>query len=71
MTLYDILATVIAESPGGGGVNLSFQDTGMCHSNRNSITHKSREISQKHNHKSGEISENHNHKSGIAITAHQ
>ena len=31
---------------GGGGGNLSFQDTGLCHSNRKSTTHKSGEISQ-------------------------
>ena len=39
--------------PGGG--NLSFQDTGLCHSNRKSTTHKSGEISQKYTHKSGEF----------------
>ena len=39
--------------PGGGGGNLSFQDTGLCHSNRKSTTHKSGEISQKYTHKSG------------------
>ena len=66
-------------SPGG---NLSFQDTGLCHSNRKSTTHKSGEISQKYTHKSGEISQkythksgefmkNHTHKSGNAKTAHQ
>ena len=48
---------------GGGGGNLSFQDTGLCHSNRKSTTHKSGEISQ-NTHKSGEFSENHTHKSG-------
>ena len=50
------------ETPGG---NLSFQDTGWCHSNRKSTTHKSGEISQKYTHISGEFSENHTHKSGI------
>ena len=53
------------------GGNLSFQDTGLCHSNRKSTTHKSGEISQKYTHKSGEFSENHTHKSGNAKTAHQ
>ena len=42
------------DNPGGGG-SLSFQDTGLCHSNRESITHKSGEISQKYTHKSGEF----------------
>ena len=53
------------------GGNLSFQDTGLCHSNRKSTTHKSGEISQKYTHKSGEFSENHTHKYGNAKTAHQ
>ena len=44
---------------GGGGGNLSFQDTRLCHSNRKSTTHKSGEISQEYTHKSGEFSENH------------
>ena len=57
------------DAPRGG--NLSFQDTGLCHSNRKSTTHKSGEISQKYTHKSGEFSENHTHKSGNAKTAHQ
>ena len=39
----------------GGGGKLSFQDTGLCHSNRKSTTHKSGEISQKYTHKSGEF----------------
>ena len=54
----------MANSRPGGGGNLSFQDTGLCHSNRKSTTHKSGEISQKYTHKSGEFSENHTHKSG-------
>ena len=33
-------------SPGGGGGHFTFQDTGLCHSNRKSTTHKSGEISQ-------------------------
>ena len=41
--------------PGGGGGNLCFQDTGLCHSNGKSTTHKSGEISQKYTHKSGEF----------------
>ena len=49
---------------GGGGGNLTFQDTGLCHSNRKNATHKSGDISQKYTHKSGEFSENHTHKSG-------
>ena len=49
--------------PGGGG-NLSFQDTGLCHSNRKSTTHKSGKLSQKYTHKSGEISQKDTHKSG-------
>ena len=40
--------------PGGGG-NLSFQDTGLCHSNRKSTTHKSGKLSQNYTHKSGEF----------------
>ena len=40
---------------GGGGGNLSSQDTGLRHSNRKSTTHKSGEISQKYTHKSGEF----------------
>ena len=59
------------KAPGGGGGNLSFQDTGLYHSNRKSTTHKSGEIFQKYTHKSGEFSENHTHKSGNAKTAHQ
>ena len=55
----------------GEGGNLSFQDAGLCHSNRKSTTHKSGEISQKYTHKSGVFSENHTHKSGNAKTAHQ
>ena len=49
--------------PGGGG-NLSFQDTGLCHSNCKSTTHKSGKLSQKNTHKSGEISQKYTHKSG-------
>ena len=49
---------------GGGGGKLSFQDTGLCHSNRKSTTHKSGEISQEYTHKSGEISQKYTHKSG-------
>ena len=49
--------------PGGGG-NLSFQDTRLCHSNRKSTTHKSGKLSQKYTHKSGEISQKYTHKSG-------
>ena len=40
---------------GGGEDNFSFQDTGLCHSNPESTTHKSGEISQKYTHKSGEF----------------
>ena len=40
---------------GGGGSHLSLQDTGFCHSNRNSTTRKSREISQKSTNKSGKF----------------
>ena len=58
------------KTPGGGG-NLSFQDTGLCLSNRKSTTHESGDISQKYTHKSGEFSENHTHKFGNAKTAHQ
>ena len=57
--------------PGGGEGNLNFQDTGLCHSNRKSTTHKSGEISQKYTHKSGEFAEKHTHKSGNAKTVHQ
>ena len=39
----------------GGGGNSSFHDTGLCHSNRKSTTHKSGEISQKYTHKAGEF----------------
>ena len=49
--------------PRGGG-NLSFQDTGLCHSNRKSTTHKSGKLSQKYTHKSGEISQKYTYKSG-------
>ena len=48
----------MASSSEGGGGNLSFQDTGLCHSNRKSTTHKCGEISQKYTHKSGRISQN-------------
>ena len=48
----------------GGGGNLSFQDTGLCHSYRKSNTHKSGKLSQKYTHKSGEISQKYTHKSG-------
>ena len=51
------------ENPGGGG-NLSFQDTGLCHSNRKSTTHKSGKLSQKYTHKSGKLSQKYTHKSG-------
>ena len=54
---------ITPESPGGGG-NLSFQDTGLCHSNRKSTTHKSGKLSQKYTHKSGKISQKYTHKSG-------
>ena len=54
---------ILTWTPGGGG-NLSLQDTGLCHSNRESTTHKSGEISQKYTHKSGEISQKYTHKSG-------
>ena len=47
--------------PGG---NLSFQDTGLCHSNRKSTTHKSGKLSQKYTYKSGKISQKYTHKSG-------
>ena len=53
-------------SPGGGG-NLSFQDTGLCHSNRESTTHKSGKPSQKYTLKSGEISQKYTHKSGVIL----
>ena len=52
------------QKPGGGGGNLSFQDTGLCHSYRKSTTHKSGKLSQKYTHKSGEISQKYTHKSG-------
>ena len=58
---------VVALGPGG---NLSFQDTGLCHSNRKSTTHKSGEISQKYTHKSGEISQKYTHKSGEFFENH-
>ena len=56
----------LPHSPPGGGGNLSFQDTGLCHSNRKSTTHKSRETSLNHTHKSGKAKTAHS--SG---TAHQ
>ena len=43
------------EKPTGGGGDLSFQDTRLCHSNRKGTTHKSGDISQKYTHKSGEF----------------
>ena len=49
------IAVLSVSVPGGG--NLSFQDTGLCHSNRKSTTHKSGKLSQKYTHKSGEISQ--------------
>ena len=73
MTLKYLMLSVYQHdfTPGGGGGNLSFQDTGLCHSNRKSTTHKSGETPQKHTHKSGEFAENYTHKSGNAKTVHQ
>ena len=57
-----------AKSRGGGG-NLSFQDTGLCHSNRKSTTNKSGELSQKYTHKSGEISQKYTPKAGELLNS--
>ena len=70
--LYEVYYPMDAlnKGPGGGG-NLSFQDTGLCHSHRKSTTHKSGEISEKYTHKSGKFTENHTHKSGNAEKVNQ
>ena len=54
--------------PGG---HLSFQGTGLCHSNHKNTTHKSRQIPEKYTHKSGKFSENYTLKSGNSENAHQ
>ena len=59
----DINQTTFQRSNSTRGGNLSFQDTGLCHSNRKSTTHKSGKLSQKYTHKSGEISQKYTHKS--------
>ena len=54
MSYKNFLKCLFSYSPrGGGGCNLSFQDTGLCHSNREITTHKSGEFSENHTHKSG------------------
>ena len=55
--------------PGWG--HLSFNDMGLCHSNRGSTIHKSGEISEKYTHKSRKGLRSHNHKSGNTERAHQ